>query len=135
MLRTKAMREREEQKEKRKYRYSLIRIRFPDGLVLQGTFSVYEKFSAVLEFVTDSLECPLPFVLFDAGRGLIDSDKSEYTTLLDLGLIPSAILTFNWRPDVAGGVGSQLSNLDISDNEKPAYLKHDLLKCALEERP
>ena len=35
MLRTKAMREREEQREKRKYRYTLIRIRFPDGLVLQ----------------------------------------------------------------------------------------------------
>ena len=35
MLRTKAMRDREEQKEKRKYRYTLIRIRFPDGLVLQ----------------------------------------------------------------------------------------------------
>lgn len=29
------MREREELREKRKYRYTLIRIRFPDGLVLQ----------------------------------------------------------------------------------------------------
>ena len=35
MLRTKAMREREEMKERRKYRFALIRIRFPDGLVLQ----------------------------------------------------------------------------------------------------
>ena len=35
MLRTKAMREREEQREKRLYRYALIRVRFPDGLVLQ----------------------------------------------------------------------------------------------------
>ena len=35
MLRTKAMREREQQLEKRKYRYTLIRVRFPDGLVLQ----------------------------------------------------------------------------------------------------
>ena len=35
MLRTKAMREKEEQREKRKYRFSIIRVRFPDGLVLQ----------------------------------------------------------------------------------------------------
>ena len=35
MLRTKAMREREEMKERRKYRFCLIRVRFPDGLVLQ----------------------------------------------------------------------------------------------------
>ena len=35
MLRTKAMREREEMRERRKYRYTLIRIRFPDGIVLQ----------------------------------------------------------------------------------------------------
>ena len=35
MLRTKAMREKEEMKERRKYRFALMRIRFPDGLVLQ----------------------------------------------------------------------------------------------------
>ena len=35
MLRTKAMREREEQRERRKYKFTLIRVRFPDGLVLQ----------------------------------------------------------------------------------------------------
>lgn len=35
ILRTKAMREREQQMEKRRYRYALIRIRFPDSLVLQ----------------------------------------------------------------------------------------------------
>ena len=87
-----------------------------------------------MEFVTDSLEYPLPFVLFDAGRGQIDSEKQEHTTLLDLGLIPPAILTFNWHPDVAEEVESQLSNLHTSDNEKPPYLKHDLLKCALQER-
>jgi hypothetical protein len=35
MLRTKAMREKEEKREMRKYRYSVIRIRFPDGVLLQ----------------------------------------------------------------------------------------------------
>jgi UBX domain-containing protein 6 len=35
MLRTKAMREKEESRERKKYRFALIRVRFPDGLVLQ----------------------------------------------------------------------------------------------------
>jgi hypothetical protein len=35
MLRTKAMREKEEKREMRKYRYAVIRIRFPDGVLLQ----------------------------------------------------------------------------------------------------
>lgn len=36
MLRTKAMREKEEQRERRKYNYTLLRIRMPDGNLLQG---------------------------------------------------------------------------------------------------
>lgn len=36
MLRTKAMREKEDQRERRKYNYSLLRIRLPDGNLLQG---------------------------------------------------------------------------------------------------
>ena len=36
MLRTKAMRERDEQRELRKYRFTAIRVRFPNGLILQG---------------------------------------------------------------------------------------------------
>lgn len=34
-LRTKAMREKDEIKERHYYKYSLIRIRFPDGIILQ----------------------------------------------------------------------------------------------------
>ena len=36
MLRTKVMREKEEQRERRKYNYTLLRIRLPDGCLLQG---------------------------------------------------------------------------------------------------
>lgn len=36
MLRTKVMREKEEQRERRKYNYTLLRIRLPDGSLLQG---------------------------------------------------------------------------------------------------
>lgn len=39
MLRTKAMREKEEMREMRKYRFALIRVRFPDGILLQVSVS------------------------------------------------------------------------------------------------
>lgn len=42
MLRTKAMREKEEQRERRKYNYTLLRIRLPDGNLLQGKTSMFE---------------------------------------------------------------------------------------------
>ena len=44
-------------------------MRFPDGLVLQGTFSVHERYRAVHDFVADNLEFVLPFVLYAAGAG------------------------------------------------------------------
>ena len=37
MLRTKETREREKMRELRRYRYCLVRVRFPDGILLQGT--------------------------------------------------------------------------------------------------
>lgn len=43
MLRTKAMREKEEQREMRKYTYTLLRVRLPDGCLLQGTCCLWER--------------------------------------------------------------------------------------------
>ncbi|KAG8318188.1 UBX domain-containing protein 6 [Homalodisca vitripennis] len=40
VLRTKAMREKEEQREMKKYRFALIRVRFPDGILLQLSYPV-----------------------------------------------------------------------------------------------
>ncbi|EFA06437.1 UBX domain-containing protein 6 [Tribolium castaneum] len=100
-LRTKAMREKEELREIRKYKFALIRIRFPDGLYLQGTFSVYEKFSEVLDFVQDNLEhSGLPFVLTSpTGHKFEESDNE--ISLAQLKLVPATILTFQWDASVA----------------------------------
>ena len=117
MLRTKAMREREEQREKRRYRYTLIRIRFPDGIVLQGTFSVYEKYRAVHDYVCECLATPLPFVLYETSHRLEPCDYDKF--LVDLHLVPSAILTFAWHPEVAEEVTQQLG-------PKPTYLKEEV---------
>lgn len=43
MLRTKAMREKDEQRERRKYNYALVRVRLPDGNILQGMQSCVSK--------------------------------------------------------------------------------------------
>lgn len=108
MLRTKAMREREEQRELRRYRYALLRIRFPDGVFLQGTFSVYEKLDAVRIFVIENIiDEDRPFVLATAtGHRLEEEDYSQ--SLLDLRLVPATILIFTWEShhphDVAGQV-------------------------------
>ena len=82
----------------------------------------------------EALEYPLPFVLFDATQGQLEGDGTEHKTLLDLSLIPSAVLTFNWHPDVAEEVELQLRNCSGAGSaEKPAFIKHELVNLALQE--
>lgn len=79
MLKTKAMRENEEKRFAKNFKYSLIRIRFPDGLYLQvnkiflllrkqiktffhsrpskqGTFGANETLATVFDFVMGALQ-------------------------------------------------------------------------------
>ena len=52
-------------------------------LIFQGTFSVYEKLRQVEEFVSDSLEHALPFVLIDSATGQrLDDDSTKDSTLI-----------------------------------------------------
>ncbi|KAL1114943.1 hypothetical protein AAG570_007766 [Ranatra chinensis] len=95
-LRTKAMREKVELRELKKYRYAVIRIRFPDGILLQGTFGVYEKFIAVREFVMESLENPDGFILKTA-LGQQFNDEDNEASLIDLRLVPAVMLIFEWE--------------------------------------
>ena len=95
-------------------------LKFEYIFLLQGTFSVYEKFRNVEEFVSDSLEHPLPFVLHDNVLGEV-CDKEA--SLIDLGLVPSSILSFAWHPEVAGEVKQQLG-------PNAAYLKDSILALA-----
>jgi UBX domain-containing protein 6 len=91
-LRTKAMREKDEVRERHIYKFTLIRIRFPDGIILQGTFSVYEKLSAVREFVAENLADPsIEFDLLLSG-GIKVSDDNQ--SLHDHKLIPAVVLNF-----------------------------------------
>nr|XP_027808206.1 UBX domain-containing protein 6 isoform X2 [Marmota flaviventris] len=95
VLRTKAMREKEEQRELRKYTYTLLRIRLPDGCLLQGTFYARERLSSLYEFVREALQNDwLPFELLASGGQKLPEE--ENLALNECGLVPSALLTFSW---------------------------------------
>ncbi|KAK7102075.1 UBX domain-containing protein 6-like [Littorina saxatilis] len=104
MLRTKAMRERDELKELRKYRFTLIRVRFPDGILLQGVFKAREKLSAVREFVGENLIDWLPFNLTTATGQKLTEDN---VTLAELGLAPAAVVNFSWDAEVQADITAQ----------------------------
>nr|XP_049706286.1 UBX domain-containing protein 6 [Helicoverpa armigera]XP_049706287.1 UBX domain-containing protein 6 [Helicoverpa armigera] len=101
MLRTKAMREKDEIREMRKYKFAIIRVRFPDGILLQGTFSVYERYTEIHEFVRENLEHDLPFVLNTPTGHKLIPDEDANKTLIDLRIVPATILTFAWHSSVA----------------------------------
>lgn len=101
MLRTKAMRDRDEQRELRKYRFTAVRIRLPNGLILQGTFYARASFSSLLEFIRNNLVVEwLPFhVVAPAAGGRIPDDQAE-KTLAELGLVPSSVVNAAFDEDI-----------------------------------
>ncbi|XP_078360364.1 UBX domain-containing protein 6-like isoform X2 [Oculina patagonica] len=122
-LRTRAMREAEKRPSKT-YRFTLVRIRFPDGIILQGTFYSREKLRDVFEFVRQSLVSDWqPFVLSEATRQLTDENAS----LVDLGLVPAAVVSFKWDPSVMKDILAAQGQVDES-----VFLKPELLQRAQE---
>ncbi|XP_045762191.1 UBX domain-containing protein 6 [Maniola jurtina] len=120
MLRTKAMREKDELREMRKYKFAIIRIRFPDGILLQGTFSVYERYQDIHDFVQENLEhSGLPFILnTPTGHKLIEEEDAN-KTLIDLRLVPATVLTFAWHNSI-------IEDINQSPN-KDVYLKPEVM--------
>lgn len=115
MLRTKAMRERDELRELRKYRFTLVRIRLPDGVLLQGTFKATEKLLSLYDFVRSLLLNDwMPFYLQTSGGSKL---TEEERTLAELGLCPAVVVHFLWDESVmkdvnaAQGGGAQSSIL------------------------
>lgn len=102
MLRTKAMREKDELREMKKYKFAIIRIRFPDDILLQGTFSVYECYNDIYEFIQENLEhSGLPFVLNSPTGEKLNPEEHGTKTLIDLRLVPATVLKFAWDSSVA----------------------------------
>lgn len=127
------MRMKEQNKYKSNYKYCLIRVKFPDCLILQvnskqqknyyyyfigiilsqGTFGVNEHLSDVLEFVKESVfDEEQPFNL-RLSNGRTFGQEDENMTLSELNLVPTSILLFTKNPPE-------------SDQEHP-YLKDELM--------
>ncbi|XP_058832809.1 UBX domain-containing protein 6 [Topomyia yanbarensis] len=97
ILKTKAMREKEELRVVNRYKFSLIRIRFPNGVYLQGTFNVYEKLFQVFEFVQSCLmhEAAEFALVLPTGQRFTDTDMEK--SLFDLRLVPNIVLNFSYE--------------------------------------
>lgn len=88
-LRTKAMRERDAKRELRIYRYALIRIRLPNGLILQGTFGIGEKLADVYDFLHECLldSCSNPVL-----KSGLDTLTALERSLEELKLFPAVMV-------------------------------------------
>ncbi|XP_068174950.1 UBX domain-containing protein 6 [Antennarius striatus] len=120
MLRTKAMREKEEQRARRKYNYTLLRIRLPDGHLLQGTFYAWDRLPVLFEFVRESLvDGWQPFELIAPGSQKIQ--ESDEVALAECNLVPAALLTFAWDAAVQADIAA-------AGGKSPSLLKPELLE-------
>lgn len=120
MLRTKAMRERDELKELRRYRYSLLRIRFPDGILLQGVFRVSEAAKSIYSFVREHLLNDwIPFSLTTGTGHKIEEGDS---TIAELGLAPAAVINFAWDAAVVKEVAAQQGAVDLKAHIRQEFL-------------
>ncbi|XVF02894.1 hypothetical protein REPUB_Repub04eG0214200 [Reevesia pubescens] len=101
LLIPKSFKEKQAKAARRRYRRALIRVQFPDGVVLQGVFAPWEPTSALYEFVSSSLKEPcLEFELLDpvlVKRRVIPSfpaGREKARTLEEEDLVPSALTKF-----------------------------------------
>ncbi|XVF85423.1 hypothetical protein PTKIN_Ptkin17bG0117000 [Pterospermum kingtungense] len=101
LLIPKSYKEKQAKAARRKYKRTMIRIQFPDGVVLQGVFAPWEPTSALYEFVSSALkETFLEFELLDhvlVKRRVIPSFPAagaKARTLEEEDLVPSALIKF-----------------------------------------
>ncbi|XP_004297448.1 PREDICTED: UBX domain-containing protein 6 [Fragaria vesca subsp. vesca] len=101
MLIPKSYREKQAKAAKKRYTKTVIRVQFPDGVVLQGVFSPAEPTSALYEYVSLALKEPcLEFELLNPvaiKRRVIPHSPApgeRPATLADEDLVPSALVKF-----------------------------------------
>ena len=104
MLLTRAQREKLEQQATRQYQFCVVRVRLPEGLILQGTFRAKEKISDLFYFISQSFcnEAML-FSLFHQGGKKLENMNSS---LQEAELVPAALV--NLRIDLGTHTGGIL---------------------------
>ncbi|KAL1524935.1 hypothetical protein AB1Y20_019811 [Prymnesium parvum] len=92
VLRTQAQREMEAARRKRVYTKAMIRVRFPDGVTLQGTFSAAAPVSLLCEWVGSALREPGHSFELAVPRGKPLQEMNK--TLEQVELVPASLLNF-----------------------------------------
>nr|CAB3267481.1 UBX domain-containing protein 6-like [Phallusia mammillata] len=95
-LRTQAMRN--ENKTKTNFKYSCMRVKFPNGTILQGTFEADETISNLTEFVRENINVDWAVFTLRSATGKIVDDETQ--SLRQANLVPSAILNLAWNDEV-----------------------------------
>jgi UBX domain-containing protein 6 len=126
MLRTKAMRERDEKPEINvQYKYTVIRIRMPDGNIIQAIFQSNEPLSCLFDFLRSHclVHNWLPFTLTsNIDRRVYKSQDEQPTTFNQCDLVPTALLAFQWNEQAIREVHGQTPNFPADVFIKPEIL-------------
>lgn len=126
MLRTKAMRERDEKPETNiQYKYTIIRIRMPDGIILQVIFQSNDNLSSLFDYLRSYILVHnwLPFVLVsNADRRTYSSQDEHQIQFNQCGLVPAALLSFQWNDEDLRDVQRQTPNFPANVYVKPEVL-------------
>ncbi|XP_015587370.1 tether containing UBX domain for GLUT4 [Cephus cinctus] len=91
-----------------KYRRTVIRIQFPDQMVLQGLFGPLETIQTIKDFVKNYLANPdVDFILYTTPpKHILNSEKR----LIDEELVPSAILHYSGDSDLKSEIKTKLTD-------------------------
>ena len=126
MLRTKAMRERDEKSNGNiQYKYTVLRIRMPDEIILQVIFRSNALLSSLFDFLRSYClvhNC-LSFTLTsNTDRRVYSSDDEQSMTFIQCDLIPTALLSFQWNDRTLREVKKQKTNIPADVYFKPEVL-------------
>lgn len=126
MLRTKAMRERDEKSNlKVHYRYTILRIRMPEDIVLQVIFQTNESLLSLFAFLRSHclIHNTLSFILTSiADRRVYSSEDELSMTFSQCRLVPTAWLSFRWSDTALLHLKEQMDNVSLNVYIKPEVL-------------
>lgn len=79
------------------YTRTRVRVKFPDGFILEGSFGAKESIGDIYAFVKENLADPGDFYLFETPpkRKLTDMGKQLHKAKF----VPSVLLYFSWSND------------------------------------
>ncbi|CAH8478197.1 unnamed protein product [Schistosoma bovis] len=127
MLLTKAMRERLKTQHMKSFRYAVIRVRFPDNLLLQGTFYAMDKLSTVRQWISECLAKPYLFRLYappsiqtatltNAPPTVPVELTDDNLSLSEVGLAPSSLINLTFIDRIQEASGTSVLRFDLNQS-------------------